>query len=118
MQRYGSIIQYVVLCDLANFTEQRQEKELNDAWSYAVLIAISNHAKLFILDYIPSTICDIYFLKVLSHNFDYVNSIETCVVGGTRQVDSYNTEVNEKDKKEVWERACRLIPSLRVSRRK
>ena len=67
---------------------------------------------------VPSTKCEIFLFKVLSYNFDCVNSIETCVVGGTRQVGSYNTEVNEKDKKEVWERACRLIPSLRVSRRK
>ena len=98
--------------------EKGHERELNDVWS--VLVDISIHAKLFKLDSdcIHSTKCDIFLFKVLSNNFDSLNSIETCVVGGTRQVDSYNTEVNEKDKKEVWERACRLIPSLRVSRRK
>ena len=39
------------------------------------------------------------------------------MVGGTRQVGSYDTNVSEEDKKETWERACQLLPSLRVSKK-
>ncbi|XP_013420410.1 D-aspartate oxidase-like [Lingula anatina] len=37
------------------------------------------------------------------------------VLGGTRQRDNYNLVPNEDDKKMIWEKCCKLQPSLRSS---
>ena len=40
--------------------------------------------------------------------------METCTVGGTRESNVWDTEVKQKDIDEVMERACKVVPSLRV----
>ena len=40
--------------------------------------------------------------------------METCTVGGTRESNVWDTEVKQKDINAVMERACKVVPSLRV----
>ena len=40
---------------------------------------------------------------------------EWVVVGGTRQANDGNTEIVQKDFDDVWNRACEVVPSLKVS---
>ena len=40
--------------------------------------------------------------------------METCTVGGTRESNVWDTEVKQKDIDAVMERACEVVPSLRV----
>ncbi|RZB40693.1 DAO domain containing protein [Asbolus verrucosus] len=47
------------------------------------------------------------------HNDNYVIPNENCVIlGGTHQVDDYNTNIDEDDKRKILSGCCKLVPSL------
>ena len=54
-----------------------------------------------------------HFMLILSHDFLILRQ-EWVVVGGTRQANNSNTQIVQKDLDDVWNRACEVIPSLKV----
>ena len=50
-----------------------------------------------------------------THTFPYsIFSIDTVAIGGTRQRDDEDTHIREHEHTDIWNRACDLMPSLKV----
>jgi hypothetical protein len=52
---------------------------------------------------------------LLDKRLSSICSHDTIVLGGTRQIDDDNTQVDLNDKDGIWQRCLRLCPSLAVS---
>lgn len=47
------------------------------------------------------------------HFYKFFSSITTAVLGGTHQMNDYNTAVNESDTKFIYEGCAQMIPSIK-----